>query len=139
MIAIVEAGVDDLATIRTLAYAIWPSTYGPILSKEQLDFMLSHFYAVETLAKTVELGHRYFLVTESGNHLGFMGYEHHYHGNPATRIHKIYVLPETQGRGIGKMLIQKAEMLAKENHDETLSLNVNRYNKALGFYQKIGL
>lgn len=137
MIEIVDAN-GDFETIRDLAYAVWPGTYGHILSKDQLDFMLSSFYSAETLAKTVDNGHQYVLVVEDGKPLGFMGYEHHYKGNPVTRLHKIYVLPETQGKGIGKMLIDKAEALARENESRALSLNVNRYNNALGFYQKIG-
>jgi len=138
MITIVDANAGDFETIRDLAYAIWPKTYGHILSPEQLDFMLSSFYSPEALAQTVAKGHRYVLVVEEGKTLGFMGYEHGYKGNPVTRIHKIYVLPETQGKGLGKMLIEKAAILARDNHSEALSLNVNRFNNAVGFYQKIG-
>jgi len=29
-------------------------------------------------------------------------------------------------------------VLAKENHSETISLNVNRFNKAFAFYKKMG-
>lgn len=138
MIAIVKANDGDFGTIRDLAYAIWPGTYGHILSPEQLDYMLSTFYSAETLAETVGIGHQYVLISQDAKPIGFMSYEHHYKGNPVTRIHKIYVLPETQGKGIGKMLIQKAENWAMENQSQVLSLNVNRYNNALGFYQKIG-
>jgi ribosomal protein S18 acetylase RimI-like enzyme len=55
-----------------------------------------------------------------------------------TRLHKIYLLPETQGKGLGKLLLDKIMALAKENHSDTLSLNVNRFNKAVAFYKKIG-
>jgi GNAT superfamily N-acetyltransferase len=43
-------------------------------------------------------------------------------------LHKIYLLPEAQGKG-GWLLID-AVAYAKENHSKTLSLNVNRFNKA---------
>lgn len=136
MISIVET--QDFEAIRDLAYAIWPVTYGPILSKTQVDFMLDSFYSNATLAQSVENGHRYLLVIEDGKALGFVGYEHRYKGHPVTRIHKIYVLPQTQGMGIGKMLVKHIESLARQNGSSVLSLNVNRFNKALGFYQKIG-
>jgi ribosomal protein S18 acetylase RimI-like enzyme len=47
-------------------------------------------------------------------------------------------LPETQGKGIGKKVIEKIEKLALENHSTALSLNVNRFNSALNFYKKTG-
>ncbi|MFT3796006.1 GNAT family N-acetyltransferase [Flavobacterium sp.] len=139
MIKIIPATPDDFGTIRDLAYAIWPVTYGEILSKEQLDYMLGNFYSVETLQNNVaQKNHRFEIVEEDGKALGFLSYEHNYQNQPVTRIHKIYVLPQTQGRGIGKLLMDRAAEVARENRSNTLSLNVNRFNKALGFYQKIG-
>lgn len=139
MIEIVAATVADFSIIRDLAYEIWPHTYGHILSKEQLDYMLDAFYSEATLTKNAtEKGHEFLLVKENEKPLGFISYEHHYEKKPVTRIHKIYVLPETQGRGIGKLLMDKIEVLAHENNSKVLSLNVNRHNNAQGFYKKIG-
>ena len=53
-------------------------------------------------------------------------------------MHKIYLLPHAQGKGAGKLLIDTVEKLATENHSDVISLNVNKFNKALSFYQKIG-
>lgn len=132
-----EIFADELQTVKDLAYAIWPHTYGHILSEVQLKYMLDSFYSIENLRQKLAEGHQFVLV-EDDKPLGFLSYEHHYEGNPVTRIHKIYVLPETQGRGIGKMLIDHAGMLARENGSQALSLNVNRYNNAQEFYKKIG-
>jgi GNAT superfamily N-acetyltransferase len=78
------------------------------------------------------------LAKEENEVLGFASYEHNYDQKQQTRIHKIYILPQTQGKGIGKFLIDAVENLATENNSLALSLNVNRFNKALTFYQKIG-
>jgi ribosomal protein S18 acetylase RimI-like enzyme len=48
------------------------------------------------------------------------------------------LLPETQGKGIGRTIIDEIEKLAHQNSSKLLSLNVNRFNEALSFYQKIG-
>ena len=61
-----------------------------------------------------------------------------YQNKKVTRIHKIYILPEAQGKGVGKLLIEKVVALAKENQSEVISLNVNKFNKAVSFYKKIG-
>ena len=47
-------------------------------------------------------------------------------------------MPETQGKGIGKKVIDEIGKLALENNSKALLLNVNRFNTALGFYKKIG-
>ena len=132
-----EIHTHELPVVRDLAFAIWPVTYGEILSKPQLDFMLESFYSIEALQSSLDKGHRYILI-EDTKPLGFVGYEHQYQGAPVTRIHKIYVLPETQGKGVGKLLLEHVEALAREQHAGKLSLNVNRFNKALGFYHKMG-
>ena len=44
MITIREASPADISIIKEIAYGSWPSTYGKILSKEQLDYMLDKFY-----------------------------------------------------------------------------------------------
>lgn len=138
MIRLFEATTQDLKTIQEIAYQTWPATYGKILSKEQLNYMLSQFYSEESLKNNVQNGHHFLLAKEDNIDLGFVSYEHNYKQEPVTRIHKIYILPQTQGKGIGKLLIDAVEDLAKENHSVALSLNVNRFNKALTFYQKIG-
>ena len=53
-------------------------------------------------------------------------------------MHKIYLLPETQGKGFGNFLLERIVALAKENQSDRISLNVNRFNKACAFYQKMG-
>ncbi|HLF51813.1 GNAT family N-acetyltransferase [Flavobacterium sp.] len=139
MITISEATSKDFKVIQEIAYQTWPDTYGEILSKEQLDYMLAQFYSEETLNENVtEKGHHFLLAKEENVALGFASYEHNYNQKPVTRIHKIYILPQTQGKGIGKLLLDTIEALAKEKHSETLSLNVNKFNKALTFYQKLG-
>jgi ribosomal protein S18 acetylase RimI-like enzyme len=139
MITINKASVADIKTIQNIANTTWPITYGTILSKEQLDYMMNLFYSEASLAKQIENQEQLFYIAyEESKALAFIGIEHHYKKQAITRIHKIYILPETQGKGIGKKMIDFVEKAAKENYSTALSLNVNRFNKALHFYQKIG-
>jgi diamine N-acetyltransferase len=139
MITISEAVNSDIKTIQDIVYKTWPITYGKILSEEQLQYMLDLFYSDEALkAQFDEKQQLFYLITEGESTLGFIGIEHHYQNKNFTKIHKIYLLPETQGRGIGRIAIEAVEKLALENNSDSLLLNVNRFNKALHFYQKIG-
>jgi ribosomal protein S18 acetylase RimI-like enzyme len=137
--SISEATAKDFKTIQEIAYKSWPSTYGSILSKEQIDYMLDLFYSEETLLENFnQKGHRFLLVNDGEISLGFASYEHNYLNHNCTRLHKIYLLPEAQGKGAGKLLIDAVENVAKKNKSTTVSLNVNKFNNAISFYRKIG-
>ena len=139
MITISEATVADFETIREIAHTTWPVTYGEILSKAQLDYMLEKMYSDATLIDNVaNKGHHFILANEDAVCLGFASYEHRYLGRNITRIHKIYLLPEFQGKGMGKLLLDSVSALAKENQSEVISLNVNKFNKTVSFYKKMG-
>ena len=130
---------DNYKAIQDIAGKTWPVTYGAILSSEQIQYMFSMMYDLEALKNQAETKNHHFIIAgEDGNFLGFASYEFDYHGEPKTKIHKIYILPETQGKGIGKLLIDSIAQFAKENNSNSLFLNVNRFNKALTFYQKLG-
>ena len=139
MITISEATTKDFKTIREIAFATWPVVYAEILSKAQINFMLDSFYSEETLiANLTQKGHHFLVIKENEIPLGFASYAHDYLNTNCTRLHKLYLLPETQGKGLGKLMLDSIVALAKENKSDKISLNVNRFNKAFVFYQKMG-
>lgn len=129
---------DQLSIVSDLAYAIWPATYGEILSKAQLDYMLANFYALTNLKNQMHAGQVFELVFEDNNVIGFVSYEFNCKKTKLLKIHKIYLLPETQGKGFGKFLIDEIVRIAKSNDQKGIFLNVNKYNKAKFFYDKVG-
>ena len=138
MITIREASTNDIAIIQNIAYQTWPETYGEILSKAQLDFMLNKFYSEENLVSNFRNNHLFFIIEDHKFPIGFLGIEHNYNNEMATKIHKIYILPNNQGKGIGKICIDFVIDLAKVKGLEKVTLNVNKFNKALNFYEKNG-
>ena len=95
---------EQLSIVRDLAYTIWPSSYGKILSEAQLDYMLDSFYSIDNLEKQRDVGQVFELVVENNNFIGFVSYEFNCKGTKLLKIHKIYLLPETQGKGFGKFI-----------------------------------
>lgn len=129
---------DQLSIVSDLAYAIWPATYGEILSKAQLDYMLANFYAITNLENQMDAGQVFELIFEDNNVIGFVSYEFNCKKTKLLKIHKIYLIPETQGKGFGKFMIGKIVRIAKSNHQKGIYLNVNKHNKAKFFYEKVG-
>lgn len=129
---------DQLSIIRDLAYRIWPDTYGATHSKQELDYMLNKFYAIGSLEQQLDDNHIFVLVEENDVYVGFVAYEINSENSGLTKIHKLYVLPETQGKGIGKKLLDYVQKESITGKDRGLFLNVNKFNKAKEFYHRYG-
>lgn len=133
------AGPGDCPAIRSIAHRTWPSTFSEILSEAQIAYMLNMMYEVEALERQlVEMGHQFLIISSDGADAGFISFETNYKGQPVTKIHKIYMLPKTQGKGLGRRLIAAAEQKARDEKNSELTLNVNKHNKAELFYHRIG-
>ncbi len=135
---LIQIKANQLPIIIELTKKIWPVAYGAILSKAQLDFMIQKFYNETALLELMQKGHIFYLAQdEKENYVGFVSYE--INSVPdKTKIHKIYVLPETQGTGLGRQFFELVKEQAKENNQKAIFLNVNKYNNALHFYTKLG-
>lgn len=139
MIKITIASIEDIEKIQEIAHITWPVTYGEILTAAQLNYMLEMIYSKEALLKQIENKEQlFYLILDTNSTIGFIGIEHNYKNEAVTKIHKIYLLPETQGKGYGKIVFEEIEKMASENHSKELLLNVNRFNTALNFYKKLG-
>ena len=140
MFKIRKATLEDIEMINRLAWIVFPHTYKEILSTEQMEYMMDWMYSPENLHKQMtEDGHIYYLAFEGDEPAGYLSIqpegEHTYH------LQKIYVLPSFQGKKLGKLLFEHAIKAIKELHPEPcqMRLNVNRQNKALTFYEKMGM
>ncbi|MFN3382787.1 MAG: GNAT family N-acetyltransferase [Runella zeae] len=139
MLEIIVASEEHLSEINRIAHETWPSTFGEILSPKQISYMLEWMYSMDSLKQQItEKGHVFLLAKDETGFLGYASYELHYQALHKTKIHKIYLLPASQGKGVGAALIAQIRARATQHNDLSLLLNVNRYNKAVGFYEKVG-
>lgn len=134
-----KATPADLPTIRVIAQQTWPVTFGSILSLDQINYMLEWMYSIQSLEKQVnESGHTFLLASLGDQAAGYASYQLDYEREKQTKLHKLYVLPETQGKGVGKRLLDEIKEIARQAGQQQLLLNVNRDNKAVQFYGKLG-
>lgn len=138
MIDIKQLHKEDIFIVNHLAHKIWPITYKDILSKDQLDYMLDWMYSIPTLEDQVQTGYLYYLITFNGEPAGFLGLEPNFPESDNLRVHKIYILTELHGNGLGKKFIEFTEELATSIGMKKLSLTVNRFNNATEFYKHLG-
>lgn len=145
MIRLVKASVADLQAIHDMAEVVFRHTYKEILSAEQMDYMMDMMYSLTNLKSQLEEGHHYYISYEEDIPIGYMSVQYEGDDEDGVRIfhlHKIYVMPSCQGRGIGKVLFDKALQHVRECvHDmpARIELNVNRNNPSLDFYRHLGM
>ncbi|MBS1778410.1 MAG: GNAT family N-acetyltransferase [Bacteroidetes bacterium] len=139
MISIKPATVDDAEIIRSLAEATWWPTYSPILSKEQISYMLNLMYGLDTIQSQITNREQtYIILYNDDAPKGFAAYAPRAENKEIYKLHKIYCLPETKDMGFGKALLQAVEDAVLSAGKNILELNVNKYNPAIGFYLRQG-
>ncbi|QYJ67705.1 GNAT family N-acetyltransferase [Flavobacterium litorale] len=135
---IVKASLKDVVLINKLANQVWEPTYKDILSAAQLEYMFGMMYSPKSITAQLEVkGHEFLLIKDDKQYFGFASYELNCKPN-TTKIHKLYVLPNLQGKGIGAQLLRAIEREASKVGNTIVTLNVNRFNTALNFYNKTG-
>jgi GNAT superfamily N-acetyltransferase len=151
-IQITLAGLTDRDFIRSVSERTWPSTYGHIISQEQIDFMLDWMYSDESLEKQMDSGCVFYIASikkenEQWEAVGFCSVSPEEEENNSTekvagakahKLNKLYILPSAQGTGAGKALLVKAIEFAKAAGSSSLFLQVNKQNDAYTFYLKHG-
>ena len=139
MISIKKAGIESIPAIQELAQITWDNTYTAIISEAQIKYMLDLFYSNDSLMQQMQNGHQFIIAGEEGMPMGFASFSQKEEGNTAVyRLHKVYISPYRQEKGVGKTLLNFIVDEIKEMGALNLELNVNRINKAIGFYKKLG-
>jgi diamine N-acetyltransferase len=159
MTPLCKVGAESIPVIQEIAQRTWGAAHSPVISPEQMKYMLELFYSEASLLKQMQEGHQFIIAKEKNKAIGFASYSIKpendeepdlLQGNGKERsksvevmtnvyrLHKINVDPDQQGKGIGKLLIGFVINDISSYDATQLKLNVNRHNKAVDFYQKIG-
>lgn len=133
-----KAATEDIPLLQNLARESWATAYRDILSAAQIHYMLEEMYAAEVLESQIKSGsYPYYIAWEDRIAVGFLALE-----IPpdveAIKLQKLYLLAGNRGKGWGEKLLSFAESEAKKLGATKITLNVNKNNPALKFYQKNG-
>lgn len=101
MITVRRAATDDVAAIRSVGAATWPSTYGPIRGDAYVRAGLDRYWSEEAVRHGVT--DLLTLVAESSEAVVGTAVLGTLEGVPM--LWKLYVVPEAQGTGAGRALL----------------------------------
>jgi diamine N-acetyltransferase len=135
-VAIRAADRGDIPAILAIIEQTWEPTYKTILSLEQVRYMQAEIYNPLALERQMAEGQEFFILFSAGQPAGFAACSP---VDPDTfKLNKLYVDPAFQGKKYGQLLIQRVELEVRRRGGAYLILNVNRFNQAKSFYEKLG-
>lgn len=114
------------------------------INKEALGYSFNLEDTASQLAKLSQDSHHYLLGFEDSSSHDLLGYVHaevyeSLYSKPGFNILALAVLPQMQGQGIGKTLLQGLEQEAKDQEYQFIRLNSADHRLgAHAFYEKVG-
>lgn len=152
-IAIRRADIEDISLIHNMADIVFRATYNEILTPQQIEYMMEWMYSLPSLrSQMTKEGHIYFIAEnrETSSPCGYVSVQKEEPDNmredeepnlTICHLQKIYVMPGWQGYGVGVKLFNTIVEYVKNNYPspQRIILNVNRHNRAVHFYEKMGM
>ncbi|MFG1813025.1 GNAT family N-acetyltransferase [Kribbella sp. NPDC049174] len=134
MIAVRRAEVGDVDAVREIGVRTWPVAYGGLISEEFIADGLAQWWSPEAVEWVIRNGIT--LVAAEGEDLvGMVGLGRE---DDFWVMWKLYVLPDHQGKGVGKALLDAAIKALPEGTTELLLDVLVTNEKAIGFYRANG-
>lgn len=128
------ATVDDLSAFRFIGFSTWPQTYGPFAGARYVVEQLDRWWSADALSGPLEQGEG--LIAMVGDEA--VGVSQMAALGSDLVMWKLYVLPDRQGNGIGKMLLDTVKRVANQRHRPLITEYVAGNTQAGDFYRSQG-
>lgn len=126
---------EDTEKIQEIAMETWIDAYSEIIPEKTIRKVVSDWYKIEDLNQQVN--DKIFYISKNEEEI--TGFIHASVRNGKAHLHRLYILPEHQGKGLGSKLYEKAEKQIKGQKASKIQLEVLSQNKkGLKFYKKFG-
>jgi ribosomal protein S18 acetylase RimI-like enzyme len=128
------ANERDLPVIQKLLTVCWHATYDAIYGPEQVTAITRDWHSLANLKANLNQPYSEFILSEGAT--GIVGIAYARQSDPQyVMLQQLYVLPENQGKGIGRELL--AEIEAAFPDARAIRLEVEAANfRAVKFYEK---
>lgn len=128
------ANPDDLAAVRLIGILSWPPTYGPARGAEHVVAGLDRYWNEEVIGSAISEG-RIDVASDEGDVAGMAEVDRL--GSDLV-LWKLYVAPDHQHRGIGRLLIASAKARARANGGDLVTEYDGSNPTVRGFYLREG-
>lgn len=137
-VALFPVSPREADEIGNMAAEIWPSAYRGIIPETQIEFMLRWMYSPSKLIEEMTRDQiLYFWIISDDGRAGFLATGPSPDEVTRYQLHKFYLLPARQGKGVGGRAMELLIGRLAQIPARRLELRVNRHNaRAIAFYRK---
>ncbi|MCU0434557.1 MAG: GNAT family N-acetyltransferase [Bacteroidia bacterium] len=132
---LIEATDNEAGKIAALAAHIWQQHYPAIIGQKQVDYMLDLLYSESALKTQMQEGQKFYLIRIQETDAGYISVSDK--GDGHYFLHKFYIDPSLQARGLGKAVFAATTALFPDLNKWTLTVNRKNY-KSINFYFRNG-
>jgi GNAT superfamily N-acetyltransferase len=131
------ASERDLDLIKALLAETWHATYDAIYGVERVNAITAEWHSIASLKARLTRPNSEFLVADDGKQITGMAFAAATNDAGVVMLHQLYVWPQMQGKGVGRLLLDEVEQCFPEAR--TLRLEVEEANApAVRFYLAYG-
>jgi len=131
--------VDDVSNIEQIIERAWLKSNISIDEKQNILQSLIKLYPKDQIIFEIQNQVQfYLLLMEEDMPMAFVSYSISDTCPADFRIHKVYSLPESQGKGYEKILIAKVEEIAIEHGGDLLFIYLKGRNKKTEYFEALG-
>ena len=128
-------GPECSAEVSDMAFPLLREVYRDTPS-DVVESFLQRYQTPEAVAEQIAAGARYAFILCDGECVGYLAYETDAEG---MRLSKLYLLPESRGKGIGSFALGYVEDRAREAGLGSVHLEVNEISpRTIAFYEAHG-
>jgi len=130
-------GEDDFDILIDLVRRIWLPHYTPLVGIGTVEQILAGRLTHDNLRRYIGADDRGMeLLWRDGVAIGYCSYAVH---GDEMKLEQLYLLPQHQGQGLGRMMMEHVESRARGFGSSAIFLQVNKSNaQAIGVYEKSG-
>lgn len=133
----IEVTKENIDVLAELSKTIWNECFIDIITKEQIDYMVSKFQSKEAMEDQIaNENYTYYFINADSENVGYTGI------CPKENklfLSKLYLIRESRGKGFAKKTMDFIKQKAREQNLEAVWLTVNKNNqRAIDFYKISG-
>ena len=131
--------IDHHDSLFKLMQRIYPPAYKQLWQNEDCSWYINSQYSLNQLKEELQdLNADYFFIVFDNKNVGILRLIHQKELK-TTKLHRLYLGQNYQGKGLGKKIMQLTEDIAKSNHSKSIWLEaMDTQTQALHFYKKEG-
>lgn len=128
---------EQIRKAAAIADRTWRDHYASILSPGQIEYMLETIQSPEAIREQIAGGYLYFIIESGEERIGYCALKLN---DPASSmfLSKFYLLSDFRGQGYGRASLEKFDDIARNAHQDSIWLTVNRGNPSIEAYKAFG-